>query len=119
VNDSTTVRRALDQYTSAYNRNDPALAPLAADVRYSGPMVAETVRGEDAVRRHIEDIAPFMQRMSLQRVVIDGADAAAVFEVIGINGVAMQGAEFFRCENGLIRDIQVYFDTGPLLRGNG
>ena len=119
MNDPTTMRHVLDQYSAAYNENDPGRAPLAADVRYSGPMVAETLLGADAVRGHIGEIAPFMARMALKRVVIDGPHAATIFESEGINGVVIEGAEFFRIEDGEIRDIKVYFDTGPLLRGTG
>lgn len=119
MHEQTATRRALEQYTTAYDRADPGLAPLAPDVSYSGPMVPETLHGESAVRGHISDIAPFMQHMALRRIVIDGAEAAAVFEVTGINGVVIQGAEFFRCENGLIRSIEVYFDTARLRGGGG
>ena len=40
-----------------------------------------------------------------------------IFEYEGVNGVVIDGAEFFLIRDGLICEQQVFFDTGPLLRG--
>jgi hypothetical protein len=56
--------------------------------------------------------------VELKRALYDGDSAALVIEFESVNGVVIEGTEFLRIEDGRIRDIRVYFDTGPLLRGS-
>ncbi len=104
-------------YFEAMNSNDASLAPLSKDVVMHGPMMPEPVRGEAAVRQHISDIAPFIARMDPRLTVIEGDTAAVIMEFEGLNGVAIQGAAFFRVKNGLIFSDQVFFDTRTLIKG--
>jgi hypothetical protein len=97
--------------------NDAGVVPLSGDVEYGGPLQPEPVRGEAEVREHLAAIAPFLSRVELKRALYDGDSAALVLDIASINGVAIEGTLFLRIANEGIRDIRVYFDTGPLLRG--
>jgi hypothetical protein len=112
------LQRVVEEWIQALARDDANRAPLAADVTYGGPLQPEPIRGEAAVREHLAAIAPFLSRVELKRALHDGDSAALVLEIEGVNGVVIEGAEFLRIGGGRIRDVRVYFDTGPLLRGS-
>ena len=107
----------LNRLLAAFNDNDVVGLPLGDDVHYGGPLVTRPVRGAAAVREHLATIAPFVARMTLRHSVADDSSVAAEFEFAGVNGVIVEGAVFLHGGDGLIREIRVYFDAGPLLRG--
>jgi hypothetical protein len=109
----------VNRFIQAFNSNDASTAPLAGDVVYSGPLMPEPLRGELAVRRHIDEIAPFVARLQLKWIITEADSAAAVFEFEGLNGIVIEGAEFFRIRDGLICEGRVFFDTRPLIQGGG
>jgi ketosteroid isomerase-like protein len=112
------IRGIVGRVIKAYAGGDASVAPLADDVVHRGPMLPEPLHGAAEVRQHIADIAPFIARMELKRLIVEGDSAAAIFEYEGLNGVVVEGAEFFRFREGLICEQQVFFDTQPLLRGS-
>jgi len=111
------IRGIVGRVIEAYTSGDTSDAPLADDVVHLGPMLPEPLHGAAEIRRHIAEIAPFIARMELKRLIVEGDSAAAIFEYEGLNGVVIEGAEFFRFRNGLICEQQVFFDTQPLFRG--
>jgi hypothetical protein len=111
------ARRAAERLIQALAGNDAGVVPLSRDVEYGGPLQPEPVRGEAEVREHLAAIAPFLSRVELKRALYDGDSAALVLDVESVNGVDIEGTLFLRFGNGGIRDIRVYFDTAPLLRG--
>jgi hypothetical protein len=111
------MQHAVARLIEAFNSDDAGIIPLAADAVFSGPLLPEPITGEIAVRAHIASIAPFMSRMQLKRALYDGDSAALVIEFEGVNGVVIESVKFLRIEDGRIREIRVYFDSGPLLRG--
>ena len=117
MSDRTDMERIIGLYFKAINNNDASMVPLAEDVVISGPMLPEPITGEAAVRRHIADTAPFIARQIEKYSVIEGDSAAVILEFEGINGLIMEGAEFFRVRDGKICDMQNFFDTRPLIRG--
>lgn len=118
MNHQQNVRNIVDRFVEAFNTNNAQIAPLAGDVIHSGPMLPEPLRGETEVRRHIAEVAPFVARMEIRRMVAEDDSAAVIFELKGLNGVVIEGAEFFRFHNGLICDDRVFFDTRSLLQGS-
>jgi hypothetical protein len=111
------IRSTVDRFVAAFNENDASGVPLAEDVEYRGPMLVEPIRGANAVRSHLEQVAPFVSRMTLKRLVAEGEWAAMIFEFEGLNGVIIEGAEFLRIRDGEIHEDLVYFDTRPLVAG--
>lgn len=112
------MQHAVARLIEAIGSDDVRIIPLAGDVVYSSPLLPEPIEGEGAVRAHIAAIAPFVSRVELKRALYDGDSAALVIEFESVNGVVIEGTEFLRIEDGRIREIRVYFDTGPLLRGS-
>jgi len=119
MSDRSDVQQAVDLYFEAINSNDASIVPLAGDVVMAGPMLPEPLTGEVDVRRHIEEIAPFVARMNQKFTMIDGDSAAVILEFEGLNGVVIEGAEFFRVRNGRIDRDRIFFDTRPLFKGAG
>ncbi|NCF62232.1 MAG: hypothetical protein GWP58_05220 [Gammaproteobacteria bacterium] len=111
------VEQAVSLYFEGVNTKNAGIIPLTDDVVLTGPMMPEPVSGEDAVRRHINDVAPFVTRMERKFTVIENDTAAVILEFEGLNGVVIQGAEFFRVREGKICLDQTFFDTRPLLKG--
>ena len=111
------VERAIGLYFEAVNANDSSIIPLADNVVMSGPMMPEPINGVAAVRQYINETAPFMARMEQKLTVIEGENAAVLLEFEGLNDVVIEGAEFYRVENGLICQAQVFFDTRLLFKG--
>lgn len=117
MSNSYDIRELVSRVMEAYGGDDASVAPLADDVVHRGPMVPKPLRGAAEVQQHIADIAPFVARMELKRLIVEGDSAAVIFEYEGINGVVIEGAEFFRFRDGLICEQQVFFDTRQLLLG--
>jgi hypothetical protein len=117
MSERSEIERAISLFFEAVNSNDTSLIPLAEDVVMSGPMMPEPISGEAAVRRYLGETAPFMTRMDQKTTVIEGENAAVIVEFEGLNGVVIEGVEFFRFKNGLICRDQVFFDTRPLFKG--
>jgi len=113
------IQDLVGRVIGAYNDNDATGVPLTDDVVFRGPMVPEPLHGAAAVRQHIAEIAPFIVRMELKRLIAEGDSAAAIFEYQGLRGIAIEGGQFFRFRDGLICDMQVFYDTHPLIRGDG
>jgi hypothetical protein len=111
------MEQAIELYFRGINENNVDLMPLAEEVEFIGQMVPEPLRGERTVREHFANVAPFVERIECKRMVIDGNNVAVVLEFEGLNGVVIEGAEFFRLRDGLIYHDQVFFDTRPLIQG--
>ena len=117
MSDRTDMERTISLYFEAINSNDASIVPLTDDVVMSGPMLPEPITGETAVRQHLADTAPFIARWIEKYSVIEGDSAAVILEFEGLNGLIMEGAEFFRIRDGKICDMQNFFDTRPLIKG--
>ena len=117
MSDRTAMERIVGLYFKAINSDDASIVPLADDVVFCGPMVPEPITGEAAVRQHIMDIAPFVVRRVEKFSVIEGDSAAVILEFEGLNGLVIEGAEFFRVRDGKICHIQNFFDTRKLMQG--
>ena len=117
MGDRTVMERTVGLYFKAINSDDASIVPLADDVVLCGPMVPAPITGEAAVRQHIMDIAPFIARRVEKFSVIEGDSAAVILEFEGLNGIIIEGAEFFRVRDGKICLIQNYFDTRKLIQG--
>lgn len=118
MNNPADIRNIVDRFVAAFSDNDASAIPLTDDAVLSGPMLPQPVRGAEAVRRHIEEVAPFVSRLTLKRLVIEGDTAAVVIEFEGVNGVVIEGADFIRVRDGELCEDVAYFDTRPLLEGN-
>lgn len=112
------IEQAIACYIEAINTDNVDIIPLSADVVMCGPMTPEPIRGEAAVRQYLGETAPFIARMKLKMSVIENNTAAVFIEFEGLNGTVIEGAYFFRFEDGLICFDQAFFDTRLLFKGD-
>jgi hypothetical protein len=117
MNGRPEVEQAVQRYFNGVNNNDIDTIPLTDDAVMSGPMIPTPLRGEAEVRRHIAETAPFVDRLELKKMLIEGDSAAVILEFRGINGVVIQGAEFFQVRDGRLCRCEVFFDTRILIQG--
>jgi hypothetical protein len=111
------IEKAINLFIDAVNRNDASQIPLTEDVVMSGPMMAEPTVGEDAVRTYLNETSPFVAHLDLKKVIIEGDNAAIIVKFTGINGVVIEGSEFFTFRDGKIASDKIYFDTRRLFKG--
>ena len=117
MSERSVVEQAVDKYLHATNTDDVKIIPLTEDVVIDGPMIPEPISGETAVRKYLGEVAPFVASIKRKMTVIEGNTAAIVLEFEGLNGVVIEGAEFFRVRDGRICWAQTFFDTRPLISG--
>ncbi|MGD8345610.1 MAG: nuclear transport factor 2 family protein [Lysobacterales bacterium] len=110
------IRQQVAQYLDSISKNDPTLAPLAEDAVYGGPMVPTDLRGASAIRQYLGEIAPFIDRVSALRTVIDDDSAAVIMEITGIRKRCWRGSMFFEFKGDLIQSVQVFFDSRLLMQ---
>lgn len=111
------IERVIALYVEAFNTENTDIIPLDEDVVVCGPMMPEPLQGEAAVRQYLAETAPFIARMKLNMLVVEDDMAAATMLFESVNGVAMEGAYFFRFSGGRICYIQLFFDTHRLFKG--
>ena len=117
MSDRSEIEHALKLFFEATNSNDASIAPLTGDIVMRSPMMPEPIKGEAAVRQHLDETSPFIARMEPGKAVIDGDKAAVIGKFEGLNGVLLQSAYFFEVRDGLISEYQVFFDTRILFKG--
>ena len=117
MSERSVVEQAVDKYLHATNTDEVRIIPLTEDVVIDGPMIPEPISGETAVRKYQGEVAPIVASIKRKMCVIEGVAAAIVLDLEGLNGVVIEGAEFFRVRDGRICWAQTFFDTRQLISG--
>ena len=117
MDDRSQVKALVDQFFKVLVSDNASQLPLAADVEFHGTMQPEPIRGEAAVRAHLQEVSPFMEEERYTKLIIEGGSAAAVTEFAGVNGVKSTGTYIFEVDNGKITHISGLFDTRPFFTG--
>jgi ketosteroid isomerase-like protein len=107
------IAHIVYSYIDGMNEREIERIPLTADVEYQGSMMGEPVRSEDAVREHLQQIAPFFV-MKMLMLVVEGDTAVAKTEIKMVNGVNLVGATFLHVRDGRISKVETLFDTRKL-----
>lgn len=116
MHDRETLHALIGRYMRSISENAPALAPFARDATYGGPMLPDPLRGVEAIRHYLGEIAPFIKRFEPLQTIVEGDRAALVAEIEGIRGRVLQGALVFEFKDAEITAVQVFFDSRLLLR---
>ena len=106
----------IGRYVRAISENAPGLVPFTHDATYGGPMLPDSLRGAEAIRHYLREIAPFIKRFEPLQTIVEEDKAALVAEIEGIRGRVLKGALVFEFEGGEIRSVQSFFDSRLLLR---
>lgn len=117
MSERSEIQQAIALYFEGLHKNDASIIPLADDVVMRGPMMPEQKSGEAEVRQYINEIAPFIAGVTTGDILIDSDGAAVIFTFELLNGTTIEGAQFFRVKDGLIRQDLVFFDTRILFKG--
>ena len=115
MNQTEQTRAFIQDYFDAVSAGRLEDIPIAADCSYTGSMLSDNIHGGEAVRGHIGQIAPFVERFVLKRVVVEGADAAVIVDLIGFGSRKVEGVVFFEVEGGQLKSMNNLFDTRQLL----
>jgi hypothetical protein len=115
MNQTEQTRAFILDYFNALSAGRLEDVPIAEDCSYTGSMLSDTIQGGEAVRRHIGQIAPFVERFELKRLVVEGTDAAVIVDLIGFGSRRVEGVVFFEVEGGLLKSMNNLFDTRQLL----
>jgi len=118
VSNRLQVETAILHFFEVMNSDDVSGLPLSENVEYFGILSKEPVRGESAVRDHIQQIAPFMLNVINRKMIIEGDSGAVLTKFEGVNGVHVDGSFFFEVEDGKISEIRAIFDSRPLFSGS-
>ena len=111
------TRALIRDYLGALNQNETDEIPIAEDCCYRGSMLAETMRGAQAVHEHIAAIAPFIGQCEILRMVVEGGSGAVVVRLRGLSLKTIEGAIFFEVEGGQFTRIENLYDSRQLVNG--
>ena len=109
------IETIVNQYMEAFNNDAFDGIPFSTDAVMTGPMIPTPIEGASKVRGHLQDISPFVSRLSLLECLIDGNRAVAIFHYETINNKRFEVCQYFRIENGQIAEDRVFYDTAKLI----
>jgi predicted ester cyclase len=107
----------IHQFFETMNTNDVSALPFAEDVEYRGSLMPNPIFGVLEVRKHLEQIAPFVLKLKVEEIVIEDNCAAAITSFEAVNGVRFTASHFLRIKDGKISKVQSIFDSHPLFNG--
>ena len=119
MSDRSQTEAIVGQFYEAMNSDDISRLPLEENAEYSGALTPDPVQGEAAVRRHLQETAPFIQNIHSTRMIIEDGAVASLTELDIVNGMHVEGTYVFDIENGKIRRIRGIFDTRAFFTGAG
>jgi hypothetical protein len=117
MNQTEQTRSFILDYFEALNKRAAERIPIAENCRYSGSMLAGKIRGAETVREHITNIAPFIDRFEILRLVAEGPSGAVIVRLQGLGGKTIEGAVFFEVEDGRLTRVDNLYDTRQLVNG--
>lgn len=111
------VESIILKFVEALNIDDASVVPLTRHAEYHGMFSPIPISGESDVRKHINQIAPFMLNEKYGKMIIEGDSVAVMTSFDSVNGIYNEGAFFFEVEGDKIRSIKAVFDTRLIFKG--
>ena len=115
MNSTEKTRAFVRDYFNFLGTGQLQEIPIAEECTYSGSMLAETIRGPEAVRSHIGQIMPFVERIEVKREIVEGANAAVTVQLLGFGNKQVHGVVLFVVEDGCLTALENLFDSRQLL----
>ena len=106
---------AIDAYFRGLRSGDASRIPFVDDVVFKSVVIGEPVIGVNAVREFIGQFADSIESIEVERKVIDGDYACALFTWTTKSGIEIEICEHFVFEGRQIKYIRPYFDPRPIL----
>lgn len=111
---NASTNESAASYLEAWRKKDvQAIARhLHTDVRFTGPMMK--VSGRDAVIASAQRILPIVEELVIRSTFISGNQAMLVYDFVCAPPIGRcRTAELVTFEEGLIRDIELFYDARP------
>ena len=109
------TRAFIKDYFDALGADRLEDIPVAENCSYTSSMLSETIYGAAGVRQHIAQIAPFVERFEVKRMVVEGINGAVIVRLFGFGNKRVEGVVFFVVEDGCLTALDNLFDTRQLL----
>jgi hypothetical protein len=114
----STMPKSIDSSCAAYldawsHRDlDGIAVHLHPDVHFKGPM--QELDGREAVLASSKRIFPLLERLEVRARFVSGERAMFAYDFVCRDPIGVcRTAELVRFEDGLIRDIELFFDARP------
>jgi hypothetical protein len=114
----STMLKSIDSnyaaYLDAWSRKDldGIAVHLHPEVHFKGPM--QELNGRDAVLASSKRIFPLLERLEVRARFVSGDRAMFAYDFVCRDPIGVcRTAELVRFEDGLIRDIDLFFDARP------
>jgi hypothetical protein len=114
----TTMPKSIDSNCAAYldawshKDLDGIAVHLHPQVHFKGPM--QELNGREAVLASSERIFPLLERLDVRARFVSGERAMFAYDFVCRAPIGVcRTAELVRFEDGLIRDIELFFDARP------
>jgi ketosteroid isomerase-like protein len=114
----STVPKSIESncaaYLDAWSRKDldGIAVHLHPDVHFKGPM--QELNGREAVLASSKRIFPLLERLEVRARFVSGDRAMFAYDFVCRDPIgACRTAELVRLQDGLIRDIELFFDARP------
>jgi hypothetical protein len=101
-------------YLEAWSRKDldGVAVHLHPDVHFKGPM--QEINGREAVLASSKRIFPILERLDVRARFVSGDRAMFAYDFVCRDPIGVcRTAELVRFQDGLIRDIELFFDARP------
>ena len=109
---------AVDLYLEALVDKDLARIPFADDVRFADPLLPAPLTCKIAALAFLEPLLPAINAIDIERHVVDGNLVATQWVAHTVWG-AIPIFELFRVVDGLIVEMEAYFDPRPIVAAQG
>jgi hypothetical protein len=111
---SKSIESNCTDYLNAWSRKDldGIAARLHAEVHFKGPM--QELNGRDAVLAASKQIFPLLERLDVRAQFVSGERAMFAYDFVCREPIGVcRTAELVHFQDGLIRDIELFFDARP------
>jgi hypothetical protein len=111
---SKSIESSCTDYLNAWSRKDldGIAAHLHPEVHFKGPM--QELNGRDAVLASSKRIFPLLEQLNVRAQFVSGERAMFAYDFVCREPIGLcRTAELVHFQDGLIRDIELFFDARP------
>jgi uncharacterized protein YndB with AHSA1/START domain len=108
------IEKIIKEYYSAYEKKDWNLIEhvLADGFTFTSPNNDDHINVEAFKEKCWPQASRIMKRFDVDKVISSGDEAFARYQAITIHGASIRNTEYFKFENGKIKEIEVFFGPG-------